>query len=145
MSGYDHHAIADFETNPEKPGQRWELSPQLGIEDYNFNIAVLERSEVLSQSGYHYHEDQREFFYLVHGRCQVEVEDGAFRLREDEVVRFDAGVPHLLHNPFDSRAKLVAIGNPPEDRYPVHEVEPAEEFLTERYGSASPNPLTDED
>lgn len=145
MPEYDHHAIDDFETNPEKPGRRWELSPQLGIDDYNFNVAVLERGEPLSQNGYHYHENQQEFFYVVDGRCQVEVENGAFRLREDEIVRFDEGVVHLLHNPFDEPAKLVAIGNPPEGRYPVQQVEPAAELLTERYGSATPNPVADED
>jgi mannose-6-phosphate isomerase-like protein (cupin superfamily) len=141
MTDYEHHPLDDFETNPDKPGRRWELSPQLGIGDYNVNVAMLERGEALSENGYHYHENQREFFYLVDGRCQVEVEDDAFRLREDEVVLFEEGVVHLLHNPFDEPAKLVAIGSPPEGRYPVEQVEPAETLLQERYGSATPSPV----
>lgn len=145
MPEYDHHAVDDYETNPDKPGRRWELSPQLGIDDYNFNVAVLERGEPLSQNGYHYHENQQEFFYVIDGRCQVEVEDGAFRLREDEIVHFEEGVVHLLHNPFDEPAKLVAIGNPPEGRYPVQQVQPAAQLLKKRYGSAIPNPVADED
>lgn len=142
---YEHHRLEEFETNPEKPGRRWELSPQLGIQAYNFNVAVLEPGAALSESGYHCHEDQREFFYLVDGRCQVEVEDGAFRLREDEVAHFDAGVVHLLHNPFDEPAKVVAVGSPPDGRYPVHQVESAEAFLRERYGSATPEPIDEDD
>ena len=144
MSDYDHHAIDDFATNPDKPGRRWELSPQLGIHAYNFNIAVLERGDALSQNGYHYHENQQEFFYVVDGRCQVEVEDGAFRLREDEVARFDEGIVHLVHNPFEEPAKLVAVGSPPDGRYPVHQVEPAAKLLSARYGSATPEPVPNE-
>jgi mannose-6-phosphate isomerase-like protein (cupin superfamily) len=144
MSGYDHRSIDDFETNPDKPGRRWELSPSLGLDGYNFNVAVIEGGEPLSESGYHYHENQQEFFYVVDGRCQVEVEDGAFRLRADEVVRFDEGVVHLLHNPFEAPAKLVAVGSPSDGRYPVHQVAPAAELLRERYGTATPDPVADE-
>jgi len=140
MTGYDHLAVDDRETNPEKPGQRWELSPVLGIDEYNFNVAILEPGDALSENGYHYHENQREFFYVVRGRCQVEVEDEAFVLAEDEVTLFEEGVRHLLHNPFDGPCKVVAIGSPPDGRYPVHQVSPASELLTERYGSASPDP-----
>ena len=143
MSEYHHHAIDEFETNPKKPGQRWELSPQLGIDEYNFNIAVLDRGEPLSQNGYHYHENQQEFFYMVDNRCQVEVEEGAFCLREDEVVRFCKGVSHLLHNPFHETAKLICIGSPPEGRYPVKQTQSAAELLKDRYGSATPNPLVE--
>lgn len=140
---YEHYPLDEFETNPDKPGRRWELSPQIGIDDYNFNVAVLERGESLSENGYHYHENQREFFYLVDGQCQVEVEDGSFRLREDDVVLFEKGVEHLLHNPFDEPTKVVAIGSPPDGRYPVEQVEPAETLLQERYGSATPDPINE--
>lgn len=143
--GYEHHPLDDFETVPDKPGRRWELSPRLGIDDYNVNVAVLERGETLSENGYHYHENQREFFYLAEGQCQVEVEDGSVRLREDGVVHFDAGVVHLLHNPFDEPAKVVAIGSPPDGRYPVQQVEPAKTLLRERYGLATPDPVDESD
>lgn len=139
-SDYDYHAVDDFETKPDKPGRRWELSPQLDIDVYNFNVAVLEHGEALSQNGYHYHENQEEFFYVVDGRCQVEVEDGSFRLRVDEVVRFDEGVVHLLHNPFEEPVKLIAIGSPPEGRYPVQQVESAADLLRNRYGTTTPEP-----
>jgi uncharacterized cupin superfamily protein len=145
MPEYNHHTIDEFETNPEKPGQRWELSPQLGIDEYNFNIAALNRGEPLSQNGYHYHENQQEFFYMLDNQCQVEVEDGVFCLRENEVVRFDQGVPHLLHNPFHETAKLIAIGSPPEGRYPVQQIQSAAELLKDRYGSTTPNPVGDQD
>ena len=144
MPSYDHHSLDDVDTNPDKPGRRWELSPALGLDGYNFNVAVLGPGEPLSENGYHYHENQQEFVYVVDGRCQVEVDDGSVRLEPDDVVRFDAGAVHLVHNPFETPAKLVAVGSPPDDRYPVHEVEPAATLLTERYGTATPDPAPSE-
>ena len=132
--GYAHRPLSSFDANPEKPGRRWELSPALGVEGFNFNVAVLEPGERLSQNAYHYHENQTEFFYVVEGRCRVEVEDGSFDCGADEVVSFEKGVVHLLHNPFEEPCKVVAVGHPPEGRHPVERVQGFEELLTERYG-----------
>lgn len=43
----------------------------------------------------------------------------------DEAVAFEKGEAsaHVLHNPFDEPCTLVAIGWPPEGRYPVHRLE----------------------
>ena len=130
---FERRSLADLETNPEKPGRRWELSPQLGITDYNLNVAVLAPGERLSQNAYHYHENQEEVYYVIEGRVRVEVEDGSFDLAADEVLRFEPGAPHLLHNPFDERCRLIAIGSPPEGRYPVEQVQSYEDLLAERY------------
>ena len=135
--GYAHRPLSAFETNPEKPGRRWELSPALGIDGYNFNVAVLAPGERLSQNAYHYHENQTEFFYVVEGRCRVEVEDGSFDCDADDVVLFEEGVVHLLHNPFEDPCELVAVGHPPEGRHPVERVESFEELLEERYGDGA--------
>lgn len=132
--GYEHRSLADLETHPEKPGRRWELSPQLGLEAYNVNVAVIEPNERLSQNAYHYHENQDEFYYVVEGRCRVEVDDGGFDVVTDDVLAVDRGVNHLLHNPFDEPCKLIAIGSPPDGRRPVHQVQGYEELLAERYG-----------
>ncbi|WP_458189013.1 cupin domain-containing protein [Haladaptatus sp. NG-WS-4] len=132
---YEHRSLRELNENPDKPGRRWEVSPQLGLDDYNFNVAVLEPGERLSQNAYHYHDDQEEFFYIVNGRCRVEVEDGAFDAATDDVVRFDEGVPHMLHNPYDDPCKIVAIGSPPKGRRPVHRVQRYEELLDDRYGN----------
>jgi len=139
MTDYHHGALDDFETNPEKPGRRWELSSPLGIDAYNFNVAVLAPGDPLSQNGYHYHESQAELFYVVENRCRVEVEDGGFTLDTDDIVHFETGVTHLLHNPFDEPCKVVAVGSPPEGRYPVHQVASAAELLDRRYGDPSPS------
>mgnify|MGYP000342021876 CR=1 FL=1 len=138
MTDYYHATVDEFDTKPEKPGQRWELSPELGVDAYNFNVAVLDAGDPLSQNGYHYHESQTELFYVVDGRCRVEVEAGGFTLETDGIVHFEAGAVHLLHNPFDDPCKLVAIGSPPEGRYPVHQEATAEELLDRRYGDPSP-------
>lgn len=131
--GYVHRSLADLETNAEKPGTRWEVSPQLGLSAYNFNVAVLEPGERLSQNAYHHHDRQREFYYVVSGRCRVEVADGHFDLDTDDVTVFDPGIDHLLHNPSDEPCKLVAVGSPPEGRYPVEQVQSYEELMAERY------------
>jgi mannose-6-phosphate isomerase-like protein (cupin superfamily) len=132
--GYEHRSLRELDVNSDKPGRRWEVSPQLGIGDYNFNVAVLEPGERLSQNAYHYHDEQEEFYYVVDGRCRVEVEDGSFDAETDDVVRFDEAVPHMLHNPYDDSCKIVAIGSPPEGRRPVHQVQSYGELLADRYG-----------
>lgn len=132
--GYVHARLDELETNPEKPGERWELSPTLGIEAFNVNIARLAPGTRLSQNAYHYHENQSEFFYAARGRCRVEVEDGSFDLSTDEVIVFDEGVVHLLHNPFEEPCTLLAIGWPPDGRRPVRQVRSYEDLLEERYG-----------
>ena len=134
---YEHRPLSAFETNSEKPGHRWELSPQLGIKAYNFNVAVIESGERLSQNAYHYHEHQMEFFYVVAGRCRVEVANDSFDCETDDVVLFDEGTVHLLHNPFDDPCKVVAIGHPPEGRYPVEKVQSYADLLEDRYGASS--------
>lgn len=128
-----HATLEELETNPEKPGRRWEVSPQLGIDGYNFSVAVLDPGEPLSQSGYHAHESQAEFFYVVAGRCRVETEEGSFDLAEDGMVFFPRAAVHLLHNPFEAPCKLVAVGCPAAGRRPVTRVQRYEELLAERY------------
>ncbi len=131
--GYERAALADLERNPEKPSDRWEVSPALGLDGYNFNVAVLAPGERLSRTAYHYHPGQEEFFYVLRGTCRVEVEDGSFDLGPDEMVVFRPGVVHLLHNPHDEPAKLVAVGAPPDGRHPVEQVQSFESLLAERY------------
>lgn len=131
--GYERAALADVARNPEKPSDRWELSPALDLAGYNFNVAVLAPGERLSRTAYHRHPDQEEFFYVLEGVCRVEVEDGSFDLGPDEMVVFRPGVVHLLHNPHAEPAKLVAVGAPPEGRHPVEQVQSYESLLAERY------------
>lgn len=123
--GWKHVTLDDLETNREKPGNRWEASPALGIDAFNFNIAVLEQGERLSQNHFHYHENQQELFYVVTGACRVETWDETFTLSEDEIVSFEKGEKgaHVLHNPFEESCKLAAIGWPQDGRYPVHQLE----------------------
>lgn len=130
--GYVHHDVADLSTNPEKPGDRWELSPAFGVDAYNFNVADVPPGSRLSRNEYHRHPNQREFFYVVAGRLRVEAPDDSFDLGVHEAVRFDAGVAHLLHNPFDEVARVVAVGDPPEGRRPVERIEGGDELLAER-------------
>lgn len=136
--GYDRLSLDDVPTNPEKPGERREVSPAIGIADYNYNVATLAPGTRLSQNAYHYHERQREFYHVLAGRVRVEVEDGAFVLGEDDLLRFDEGVPHLLHNPYGDPARVVAVGAPPEGRRPVVQVQSYEDLLAERYPDGVP-------
>lgn len=134
--GYTHVSLDEEETHPEKPGRRWELSPRLGIEDFNLNVAIIEPGERLSQTHFHFHHDQHELFYIAAGRCRGEAVDDGFDLETNDVVVFEGGEEgaHVLHNPFEEPCTIVAIGWPPEDRYPVTKVEVLEELLEERYG-----------
>lgn len=135
-TGYEHASLDALEPNPEKPGRRWELSPTFGIEGANVNVAILEPGERLSQSHYHYHENQRELFYVAGGRCRAEVADGTVDLETDDVIAFDAGEAgvHVLHNPYEATCKLVAVGWPQEGRHPVERVASLGELLEDRHG-----------
>lgn len=130
---YRHLRIADIETNDAKPSDRWELSPALDITAYNFNIAHLRPNERLSQTAYHAHQNQTEFFYCISGKCRVETPDASFDLLADECVLFEPGTPHLLHTLANTTCKLVAIGHPPDGRRPVRMVKSHAELLDERY------------
>lgn len=130
-NGWKRLALSDVESNPEKPGQRWELSPSLEIDAFNFNVAILESGERLSQNHFHYHENQRELFYVIDGACRVETTDESFEMGDGEAVAFDRGPEgaHVVHNPFETPCTLAAIGWPQEGRYPVHQLETLEERL----------------
>ncbi len=132
-TGYERARLEALDTNPEKPSRRWEISKQLGIEGYHFNVAVLDPGEPMAQSGLHYHTDQEEFFYVIEGRCRVELVDEAFDLAADEMVVFHPGTAQLIHNPFETPCKLIAIGYPPEGHETVEAVESTAELLAERY------------
>lgn len=142
-NGYRMANLAALEIEPEKPGQRHEITPQLGLSGYNYNVAMLETGSRLSENAYHYHENQTEFFHVLAGNCRAEVESGSFDLGVDDLVFFEAGVPHLLHNPFDRPCRVIAIGSPPEGRYPVHQVQSYEELIEDRYDGTVPNGETD--
>lgn len=128
--GWQHVSLSELTTNPEKPGERWELSPELGIEPFNFNVAVLDPDERLSQNHYHYHENQQELFFVVEGRCRIETEAAGFDVGIDEAVVFEKGREgaHVLYNPFEEPCKVVAVGWPADGRYPVHQLEITDEI-----------------
>lgn len=131
--GWKTISLTDDGAESEKPGTRWEVSPALDVDGYNYNVAVLEAGERLSENAYHYHENQSELFHIVERRCRVETDGDSFDLETHELVYFEPGEPHLLHNPFDEPCTLIAVGHPPDGRYPVREVRPHEELLAERY------------
>ncbi|MDX1745726.1 MAG: cupin domain-containing protein [Halobacteriales archaeon] len=132
-SGFTHASLTDLMTNPDKPGTRWEVSPQLGIMGYNFNVAVLEPGDRLSQNAFHAHANQEEFFFVVSGRCRVETATDSFDCNADEMVLFRRGAVHLLHNPYEEPCRSVAIGYPATGRRPVESVADVETLLKERY------------
>ncbi|WP_306061654.1 cupin domain-containing protein [Natronococcus wangiae] len=132
--GWTHVVLDEFETNPEKPANRWEASPSLGIDAFNFNVAVLEPGERLSQNHFHYHENQKELFYVVSGACRAETTTESVTLGEDELIAFREGEAgaHVLHNPFEEPCKLAAIGWPQDGRYPVHQLETTDKAIDGR-------------
>ncbi|MFB6122336.1 MAG: cupin domain-containing protein [Haloferacaceae archaeon] len=131
--GYERASLDDVAPNPEKPSDRWEISKALGTTAYNYNVAVVDPGERLSRTAYHAHPNQREFFHVVDGRCRVEAPDGSFDVATDDVLLFEAGVPHMLYNPYDAPCKLVAVGAPPDGHHPVEQVQSFDEVMAERY------------
>jgi uncharacterized cupin superfamily protein len=139
-SGYTIRSRDDVDPRPDKPGTRWELSPELGVDAFNFNVAVVEPGGRLSRTHYHYHENQAELCYVARGRCRVEVHDGGHDLGAGDAVSFEAGEAgvHVVHNPYDEPCEIVAVGWPPEGRHPVELVRETDDLLRERYGEEGP-------
>lgn len=139
-SGYTIRSCDELDPRADRPGTRWELSPELGIEAFNFNVAVVDPGGRLSKNHYHYHENQAELVYVVRGRCRVEVHDGGHELGPGDAMTFEAGEAgvHVLHNPNDEPCEVVAVGWPADGRYPVEMVRGTDELLRERYGGEVP-------
>jgi mannose-6-phosphate isomerase-like protein (cupin superfamily) len=129
---YERTALTELTPTPEKPAERFEITAALGLSGYNFNVAVLDAGERLPQSGLHYHDAQEEFFYVVDGRCRVELADESVDLDRDEMIVIRPGTAQMIHNPFGEQCKLIAIGYPPEGHATAEIVKPAEEVLAER-------------
>jgi uncharacterized cupin superfamily protein len=129
--GWRRVSLTELETNPDKPGNRWEASPALDIDAFNFNVAVLDVGDRLSQNQFHYHENQRELFYVVDGACRAETTDETVTLGEDDLIVFDSGEEgaHVIHNPFEEPCKLVGIGWPQDGRFPVHQLATVDEVV----------------
>lgn len=130
---YIHKPLSDFEAHPHKPGERWAVSSELGIKDYNLNVAVLEQGDPLSQTHFHAHENQDEFYYVIDGCCQFEIGEESIKAESDEVIFTPRTIPHLVHNPYKKPCKLIAIGSPPEGRYPVTMYDNYQNISEERY------------
>jgi uncharacterized cupin superfamily protein len=132
--GWTHVRPSGTSSRDDKPGERFELADELGLEEFNLNVASLEPGERLSQNHFHFHENQAELIYVAAGRCRVDVDDDRFVAEPNDVVRFDAGRDgaHLVHNPFEEPVRLLALGWPPEGRRPVKQVKSIDELLAER-------------
>ncbi len=138
MAGaYERRALTELTPNPEKPAARFEITEALGLSGYTFNVAVLEAGERLPQSGLHYHDAQEEFFYVVDGRCRVELADESVDLDRDEMIVIRPGTAQMIHNPFAEQCKLIAVGSPPEGHATAEIVKPAREVLAERDSEGS--------
>lgn len=144
-AGYDHRSLDSFEVTEDKPATRWEISAQLDIEAYNLNVVVLEPGERMAQTAFHAHPEQQELYYVIDGRVRVETAEESVTAAMDDVVRFDPGEPHLLHNPFDASCKIVAISDPPSGHRPVRHIQSYEDLSRERYGEFPPELDDDSD
>lgn len=132
VAAYKRAALRELTPNPAKPAARFEITEALGLSGYNFNVAVLDAGERLPQSGLHYHDAQEEFFFVVAGRCRVELADEQIDLAQDEMIVIRPGTAQMIHNPFDEQCKLIAIGYPPEGHATAEMVKSADEVLGER-------------
>lgn len=135
-AGYEQANLSDIPVNEDKPATRHEVSKTLGIDGYNLNVAIIEPSERMPQSGLHSHEAQEEFFYVMQGRCRVELESDAVDLDSDDMILFHPGTAQMIHNPFETPVKLMAIGYPADKHQPADIVQSAEDLLAERYSEA---------
>jgi quercetin dioxygenase-like cupin family protein len=91
-SGY---AVAQLEDLGEGPGFR-KVRKGLGVNAFGVNAIVLPAG---IETGFHYHDEQEELYFLHRGEIEMEFGDGSVqRLTEGGLARVDAATPRKIRN-----------------------------------------------
>lgn len=108
---------------PGRPSECRKLSEPAGLERMAINRFRAEPGEDLPLD-YHYHDTQREAFYVLSGSLAVETPDETYEVPTDCLFVVDPESPQRAYNPADADepVTVLAIGAPPADD--VHAYDP---------------------
>ena len=60
----------------------------------------------------HYHEQARQFFFILSGTVELEVNGAIYCLSQQEGVEVQAGIPHQIFNRSQQDAEFLVISSP---------------------------------
>jgi quercetin dioxygenase-like cupin family protein len=101
------YAVGDLDALGEGPGFR-KIRKGLGVNAFGVNAIVMPPG---IESGFHYHDEQEELYFVHRGEIEIEFGDGAVRrLTEGGLARVDAATLRKVRNPGASDAVYVIAG-----------------------------------
>jgi quercetin dioxygenase-like cupin family protein len=101
------YAVGDLDALGSGPGFR-KIRKGLGVSAFGVNAIVMPPG---IESGFHYHDEQEELYFVHRGEIEMEFGDGSVqRLSEGGLARVDAATPRKIRNPGTSDAVYVIAG-----------------------------------
>ena len=103
----DGYAVASLDGLGEGYGFR-KIRRQLGVNELGVNAIVLPPD---LETGFHYHDEQEELYFVHSGEIEIEFGDGKrFRLGPGGLARVDAATHRKIHNVGSDDAVYVVVG-----------------------------------
>ena len=101
------YAVGDLDALGEGPGFR-KVRKGLGVSAFGVNAIVMPPG---IESGFHYHDEQEELYFVHRGTLEIEFGDGTVhRLGEGGLARVDAGTHRKVRNTGDVDAVYLIAG-----------------------------------
>jgi len=103
----DGYAVAHLEDLGDGPGFR-KVRKGLDVKAFGVNVIILPPG---METGFHYHDEQEELYFVHRGRIEMEFGDGAVQaLGEGGMARVDAATVRKIRNLGDSDAVYLCAG-----------------------------------
>jgi len=101
------YAVGDLDALGDGPGFR-KVRKGLGVEAFGVNAIVMPPG---IESGFHYHDEQEELYFVHRGTIEIEFGDGTVhRLQEGGLARVDAPTLRKVRNAGESDAIYLIAG-----------------------------------
>ncbi|HUB35440.1 MAG TPA: cupin domain-containing protein [Solirubrobacteraceae bacterium] len=101
------YAVGDLDALGQGPGFR-KIRKGLGVSAFGVNAIVMPAGYA---SGFHYHDEQQELYFVHRGEIEMEFGDGSVqRLGEGGLARVDAATLRKVRNPGSGDAVYVIAG-----------------------------------
>jgi mannose-6-phosphate isomerase-like protein (cupin superfamily) len=101
------YAVGDLDALGDGPGFR-KIRKGLGVSAFGVNAIVMPPG---IESGFHYHDEQEELYFVHRGALEIEFGDGTVhRLGEGGLARVDAGTHRKVRNAGDVDAVYLIAG-----------------------------------
>jgi mannose-6-phosphate isomerase-like protein (cupin superfamily) len=103
----DGYAVGSLDGLGEGYGFR-KVRRELGVEAFGVNAIVIPAGY---ESGFHFHDEQEELYFVHRGTVQFEFEDGSsYVLEPGGLARVDASTPRKTKNVGDEDAVIYVVG-----------------------------------